>query len=161
MFTRCKASVCGYKSAAHVYRDHGFSPGYGPGMVLTHSLTMTTPCSLVNIATLQQCSICLCNSVLSSAHFPLVSDDEQVWAQNYRGRPRNKQFLRFCLLTWREDDATFAHENLPIFRPIWFFFGRYLMKALEDNQRWTFRPSIYFYYQVSPLQCSMVTQITS
>ena len=53
MFTRCKASVCGYKSAAHVYRDHGFSPGYGPGMVLTHSLTMTAPCSLVNIATLQ------------------------------------------------------------------------------------------------------------
>ena len=112
-------------------------------------------------STLRHCSICLCNSVFSSAQFPLVSDDEQVWAQNYRGRPRNKQFLRFCLLTWREDDATFAHENLPIFRPIWFFFGRYLMKALEDNQHWTFRPSIYFYYQVSPLQCSMVTQITS
>ena len=45
MFTRCKVSVCGYKSAAHVYRDHGFSHGYG--------LTVTAPCSLVNIATLQ------------------------------------------------------------------------------------------------------------
>ena len=53
MFTRCKVSVCGYKSAAHVYRDHGFSPGYGLGMVLTHNLTVTTPCSLVNIATPQ------------------------------------------------------------------------------------------------------------
>ena len=53
MFTRCKVSVCGYKSAAHVYRDHGFSPGYGLSMVLTHSLTMTTYCSLVKIATLQ------------------------------------------------------------------------------------------------------------
>ena len=26
MFTRCKMSVCGYKSAAHVYRDHGLKP---------------------------------------------------------------------------------------------------------------------------------------
>ena len=70
MFTRCKVSVCQYKSAAHVYRDWAHHRARVSRLVMALTLltlTVTTPCSLVNIATLQHlplyCSAQTCSSL--------------------------------------------------------------------------------------------------
>ena len=102
MFTRCKVSVCQYKSAAHVYRDWAHHRARVSRLVmaltlLTHNLTVTTlPPALWSA--LRHCSICPCNAVPRPAHHhgPGTRGDWPVFV------------MRFSVLTW-QDDATSVH----------------------------------------------------
>ena len=70
MFTRCKVSVCQYKSAAHVYRDWAHHQARVSRLVMALTLTVTTPALW---STLRHCSIC---PVMQCPDLPIITDQK-------------------------------------------------------------------------------------